>query len=108
MNVYAQNLIPCPDGTQADPGVGCVGIPDTLVNPESPLLNLILNIANYLVLTAGGLAIIFLIYGAIRYATAVGQQDRIDQAKRTLFWSLAGLILSILASALVQFILNLL
>lgn len=108
MKLLAQNLIPCPDGTLADPGVGCVGIPEAIVSPESPVLNLILKTANILVMAAGGLAILFLIYGAIRYAAARGEQNQIDQAKRTIFWSLAGLVLSVLAASLVQFILKLL
>lgn len=103
---YAQSLIACPDGTMADPAIGCVAIPSNVISPESSLLNLILKIANGALMAAGGLAVIFLIIGAIRYAAATGDPDRIEQAKRTMIWSVAGLLVSFLASGIIQFILN--
>ena len=99
---YAQELIPCPDGSMADPKIGCVGVPGNVVNPESNLVNLILQIASYVMMAAAGLATAMLIYGAIRYATAAGDQEQIDRAKRVLFWSIFGLILSGIALLVVQ------
>ena len=104
----AQELISCPDGTLADPKIGCVSVPASVVNPESNLVNLIFEIANTIMMGVGSLAVAFLIYGAIRYATAAGDQEQIDRAKRVLFWSVFGLILSGLALLLAKGILNIL
>ena len=105
--MYAQNLIPCPDGTMADPAVGCVTpIPGTVIDPGSSALSIILNIADYLMWVAAGVAALFLIWGAIRYATAVGEQEQVDQAKRTMLWSVLGLAISLLATQIVQFLLD--
>ncbi len=103
---YAQNLIACPDGTMADPAVGCVPVPSNVISPESSILNLILKVGSGLMTATGGIAVIFLIYGAIRYATATGDPDRIEQAKRTMIWSVVGLAISLLSAGLIQFILN--
>ena len=104
---YAQALIPCPDGTMADPNVGCVApVPGTVINPQSSVLALVFKAGNVLAWAAGGLAVIFLIFGAIRYATAAGDQEQTDQAKRTMVWSVGGLVISLLAAGIVQFILN--
>ncbi len=105
--VFAQNLIPCPDGTMADPNVGCVApIPGTIIDPGSSVLSIVLTIADYLMWVAAGMAVIFLIWGAIRYATAAGEQDLVDRAKRTMLWSVLGLAMSLLATRIVQFLLD--
>ncbi|MFH0820474.1 MAG: pilin [Candidatus Peregrinibacteria bacterium] len=104
---YAQNLIPCPDGTMADPAVGCVTpIPGTVIDPGSNVLSIILNITGYLMWVAAGVAVLLLIWGAIRYSAAAGEQDQVDQAKRTLLWSVLGLAVSLLATQIVQFFLD--
>lgn len=101
---YVQNLIACPDGTMADPLIGCVRTPATVVNPESGLIAIILKIAAYVNGSAAAIATVFVIIGAIRYAMAAGDPEQIDKAKRTIFWSLFGLILSLLAVFVAQFI----
>jgi hypothetical protein len=104
--LLAQNLIPCPDGSMADPAIGCVQIPGGVVNPESSLLHLIFKIAEQGMMVATGIAIIFMIYGGIRYAVAAGDEARINTAKRTLFWSGFGLIVALLAQFVAGFVLE--
>ncbi len=101
-----EELIPCPDGSLADAAVGCVSVPANVVNPESSLLGIILKLADYLSLGVGSIAILFLIFGAIRYATAAGNDDKISQAKKIMFWSVFGLILSLAAKSVVGVILE--
>lgn len=101
----AQNLIPCADGTMADPTVGCPEAPQAIVNPNSDLLGVILKAAEALVMIAVVASIGFMIYGGIVYALSVGNEDKIKSAKNTLFWSIFGLIVALLAKYIVTAVL---
>lgn len=103
---YAENLISCPDGTRADPSVGCVPAPENIISPESSLLELILEISGYIAWFAGGLAVIFLLIGAIQYALAAGDESKMSNAKQTMLWSILGLAISVTAAGIIQFVLN--
>jgi len=100
-SAYAQELIPCPDGTLADPSIGCVETPGIIINPESNLINIILQLADGLLLFVAGIATISLIYGGIKYATSIGNEAELSRAKRILFWSIFGLIVALLAKFVV-------
>lgn len=94
---HAQNLIDCPDGTQADVSIGCVSTPGSVVNSETNISELILKLASGLLSAAIAIAVIFMIYGGIQYAIAAGDEDKIQKAKRTLIWSVIGLVIALLA-----------
>lgn len=98
---HAQDLIPCPDGSMADPSIGCVETPGIIINPESNLINIILQLADGLLLFVAGVATISLIYGGIKYATSVGNEAELSKAKRILIWSIFGLIVALLAKFVV-------
>lgn len=66
-------------------------------------LTRLLNIFIYL---AGFLSVTFLTVGAARYVTSTGDSKRIQQAKNTIIYSLTGLIVVILAQAIVSFAIN--
>lgn len=94
---YAQELIRCPNGTLADPSIGCVETPAALISAEFSLVQVILKAANGLMTFIAGLAVIMLIFGGIRYAMSVGNEDQIKNAKRIIFWSIIGLVIALLA-----------
>jgi hypothetical protein len=102
-NAYAQGLIPCEDGTMADPAIGCPKTPDALISSQSSLLGLILKVADGVVTVAVGVAVLAIIYGAILYILSVGKEEKIKKAKNTLFWSTFGLIITLLAKYIVAF-----
>ena len=104
---HAQDLIPCQDGTMADPDIGCVTAPAAILSTESSLVSIVLNIANGLMAFVAGIAVITLIYGGIRYATAAGSEEQMNKAKRIIFWGIFGLIVALLAVFVTNFILNL-
>ncbi|MDD3679141.1 MAG: pilin [Patescibacteria group bacterium] len=56
------------------------------------LTNLIQSIVNWVVYIAGSACIIALMYGGIRYATAGGNEDRVDDAKKILKYAVIGVI----------------
>ena len=68
------------------------------------LSNTLKNATNTVLFIAGALAVIMIIYGGIRYITAHGDEKQVKVAKDTIVYSVAGLIIAILAYALVTFI----
>lgn len=103
---YAQELIPCSDGTYADPSIGCVSAPASVVNPDSSIVDLILQIASTLMGIVAGVAVVTLIIGGIMYAISIGSDEKIQKAKRLIFWSVTGLVIALLARTLAQFVLS--
>lgn len=55
----------------------------------------------------GIVAVIMIIYSAFIYVTAYGDDSKAETAKKTLFWSIIGLVTVALAYALVHFGANL-
>jgi len=110
-NAYAQvnppgrDLIPCQDGTFADPTIGCTDTPAAIVNAQSDLLSVILKAADAVVSFAVIGAIIALIYGGIIYSMSMGNKDKIQKAKNILFWSVFGLLVALLAKYIVTAVL---
>ena len=68
------------------------------------LPNILKNATNIVLFVAGALAVIMIIYGGIRYITAHGDEKQVKVAKDTIVYSVVGLIIAIIAYALVTFI----
>lgn len=105
--VLAQNseLIPCEDGTLADPEVGCIRAPKAIVQTQSEILNIILKTADAVVTVAAAVSVVVLIYGGIVYAISMGNEDKIKTAKSIIFWGIFGLIVTLLAKYIVTAVL---
>jgi len=52
----------------------------------------------------GGLATLFLLIGAVRYVTSNGDPGQMSQAKNTLLYAVIGIVVSLSAFAIVQFV----
>ena len=104
---YAEELIPCPDGTMADAEIGCAITPKGIVNPEIGLLEIVLKFGEMTMNIVASLAIIVLIYGGIRYAMGRGNEEDTNKAKRIIKWSIIGLVLGLLTKYIIRFIFNL-
>ncbi len=78
------------------------------VDPEAQGLDavkaLISNAISIVAYIAGAVSVIFIIVGAIQYITSAGNMEQVSKAKKTLVYAVGGLILSILAVAIVKFI----
>ena len=62
------------------------------------------NIVNILLFIIGAVSVIMLIYGGIRYTTSGGNANNVTAAKNTIMYSIIGLVVAILAFAVVQFV----
>lgn len=83
------------------PGTRDTGSAETKIN------EIVLYVVNIILYASGSLAVLFLVIGAIRYITALGNQDRMDGAKKTIKFAVVGLLAIILAYAAVQNIIDL-
>lgn len=63
---------------------------------------LITNITRLALLLAGGIAIVYIIIGAISYLTAYGNEEKATQGKKTVTWALVGLAVVILSEMLIN------
>ena len=52
----------------------------------------------------GGLSVLFLLIGAVRYTTSNGDQSQITQAKNTILYAIVGIVVSLSAFTIVQFV----
>ena len=54
----------------------------------------------------GALSVLFIVIGAARYATSAGDPSLTKQAKETIVYSVIGLVVSLSAFSVVQFVLG--
>lgn len=73
-----------------------------LFGPDS-IWNRILNAITFVI---GGIAVLMIIIGAMRYALSSGDQGAITGAKNTIIYALVALIVAVMANAIVNFVLT--
>lgn len=64
------------------------------------------NVIDTLFTVAGAIAVIIIIVGGIRYITSTGDSARIKAAKDTILYAVIGLVVVILARAIVAYVLG--
>ncbi|MDR1032537.1 MAG: pilin [Candidatus Nomurabacteria bacterium] len=67
------------------------------------IFNTIVNVILFLV---GAISVIMLIYGGIKYTTSAGDTAKVTSAKNTIMYAIVGLIISILAFAIINFVIG--
>jgi hypothetical protein len=63
-------------------------------------------IVNILLFIIGAIAVIMLIIGGIRYVTSGGDQNHVTAAKNTILYAIIGIVVAVLAFAVVNFVLT--
>ncbi len=74
------------------------------VGQPSNLQTSITTITNTLLLIVGITAVIMLIIGGFQYIFSTGSQDRVASAKNTILFSIIGIVVALLAYAIVNFV----
>lgn len=69
---------------------------------------LIANVVSTLLFIVGALSVVMIIYSGILYAISSGDSGKVAKAKNTLTYSIVGLVVSLLAYAIVSWVLNVL
>jgi multisubunit Na+/H+ antiporter MnhB subunit len=70
------------------------------------LTDMIKIIVNVLLFILGAIAVIMIILGGIKYTTSNGDSSQLTSAKNTILYAVVGLVVAILAYAIVNFILD--
>ncbi len=77
-------------------------MPANLIGPDGVLTN----ITNTILYVVGIIAIVMLIVGGIKYVTSGGDKQKVTDAKNTILYAVLGLVIALLAFAIVNFVLN--
>ena len=64
----------------------------------------IASVTQTLLVVAGAIAVIIIIFGGIMYITSTGDSARVKQAKDTILYAIIGLVVTIVAFAIVHFV----
>lgn len=71
---------------------------------QDNLPNIIITIVNIFLYVIGAIAVIMIIYGALRFVISGGDSSRVKAAKDTVLYAVIGLVVAILAYAIVHFV----
>ena len=96
----------CPSGNDVTKsgvkgGIECAKGNDANANT---LPEIILSVVNVILFVLGIIAVIMIIYGGIRYVLSAGDATKVTSAKNTIMYSIVGLIVAVLAYAIVNFV----
>ena len=81
---------------------GAEGMPTELIGDNGVFSRL----TNTILLVVGLISVIMLVYGGLRYILSGGDSKKVTDAKNTILYAIIGLIISLLAFAIVNFVLN--
>ena len=97
----------CPDNTLR-PGESVGSLAECNVEPDSGngLIGTIQVIINVVLTVLGLVAVIMIIFGGVQYTTSSGDATKVTKAKNTILYAVVGLIIALLAFAIVNFVLN--
>ena len=98
LSVYADE-VPVRDGAEA---AKPDGVPTDLFG-DTGVFN---QVTNIILLIVGLISVIMLLYGGLRYVISGGDSKKVTDAKNTILYAIIGLIVAILAYAIVNFVLS--
>lgn len=87
-----------------DPIVAPSGVPQLGSGPNGVTLSRIIGWAVSVAIVAGILAaIVFFVYGGYKWITSGGDKQKIDSARKTITYTIIGLVLMVLSLVIVKF-----
>lgn len=63
-------------------------------------------VVNIMLFIVGAVAVIMLILGGVKYVTSGGAQDKVTSAKNTIMYAIIGIVVAVLAYAVVNFVVS--
>ena len=98
--------VDCGNGKRATSYAQCGMDVTADVVPNSPLEDQVQTIINGVLYVVGVLAVVMVIIGGVKYTTSGGDQAAVTSAKNTILYGIVGLIIAILAYAIVNFVIG--
>lgn len=80
--------------------------PDSLFGDDTGTGGIFKTIVNVLLFIIGAISVIMLIIGGIRYTVSGGDSSAVTAAKNTILYAVVGIIVAILAYAIVNFVIT--
>ena len=74
------------------------------IGGASDLRQTIINIVKEVLLFMALIAVIVIVIAGVRLVLSQGEQDQVDKSKKTIIYAIIGLIIIVLASAIVTFV----
>lgn len=105
VTLFAGRVMAAEAGNPAQEGANTAkgsGMPTELVGANGVFTK----ITNTVLYAVGIISVIMLIYGGLRYVISGGDSKKVTDAKNTIMYAIIGLIISILAYAIVNFVIN--
>ena len=88
----------------------CASASTLVSNPDgcngSDMNEMIRTVINAIVFIVGMIAVVMIILGGVNYATSQGDPGKVKKGKDTILYGIIGLVISILAFAIVNFVLG--
>lgn len=72
----------------------------------TPLTDYVKPIVNTLLFVLGAISVVMIILGGIKYTTSSGDTKNIESAKNTILYAVIGLVVALLASAIVNYVIG--
>ncbi len=109
LGVATVPVVLAPSPTLAAPsctGTDCVttGAKKSGIDDNVTVDGTIKNVTNVLLFLIGAVSVIMLIVGGFRYVASNGNADQIKAAKNTIMYAIIGLVVAIVAYAIVEFV----
>ena len=102
--------VTCPDGSSAESSAQCATQGVNAADPDGgngqDLTTTIQTIINMIIFVIGIIAVVMVILGGIQYSTSQGDSAKVKKAKDTIMYGIIGLVIAILAFAIVNFVLS--
>ena len=95
----------CLDGSHVNDMSSCSEYAN-VENTDRDLSSTFTTVVNVIIAIVGFLAVIMIIIGGITYTTSAGDAGKVKKAKDTIMYGIIGLIVAILAFAIVNFVLK--
>ena len=107
VNVYAA----CDGASGLEDGVDCGKTSDKAAclfgtNPTTKEPCVFTNITNAALFIIGAISVLMLIYGGIRYTISGGDSAAVTAAKNTILYAVVGIIVAIMAYAIVNYVIT--
>lgn len=84
---------------------GTTGV-NTVGNNSNDLMNSVTGIINGIIAALGIVAVIIIIIGGVNYMTSSGDANKVKKAKDTILYGVIGLVICVLAFAIVNFVIS--
>lgn len=99
------SAVTCPTGTNRQ-GSSASTLAECNIENDNSLIPTILNIIQVTIGVLALVAVIVIIFAGVRYTTSAGDAGKVKKAKDSILYGIIGLVIAILAFAIVNFVLS--